>query len=208
MKHAIVLSTVLAILAIASGANADIMTDNGLGFVDVVTIHAPGYLADSLTVYAGQFQVSYQGKDYSAYCVDLAQYSGSGDVTRINVLDVPNGDKIAYLWDTYGPLVHDGQTAAALGSAIWEVRFETAGASDISNGNFSISGNSAVAQLAQNMLNTLPAGPYTPAHPEYILQSDSVQDLFIGSMAGEIPEPGTISLLAMGGLALIRRRRT
>jgi hypothetical protein len=206
MKNVIVLSTVFAVLAIVGSAGAEIMTDNGLGYVDKVTIHAPGHLADGLAVQAGQNKITYLGEKYLAYCVDLDQPSATGTVTCINVLDVPNGDKIAYLWDTYASQVHDGKMAAALSSAIWEVRYESSGTYDIGRGKFSISGNKDVAKLAQEMLKSIPTETYTPASTEYVLQSDCVQDMLIGS-SGSVPEPATMVLLAIGGLATMLQRR-
>jgi len=183
------------------------MTYNGMGLKDTVKVHAPGHLADNLTVHAGQLHVTYLGEDYDAFCVDIDQYVGTSEVDEWTVYDLPqNGDLIAFLFETYADGVATGVEAAALQVAIWEVLSETDDSFfDLTSGNFQILNNAPVVALATTYLATVP-GSYTPIIEPVVLHSETKQDVIISG--GQVPEPASLSVLSLGAvLSLIRRRR-
>jgi len=203
------LALAIAALAflLAPPALADTMTFTGVGLHDTVKIHAPGHMADDLTVTAGQYLVTYKSNDYVAWCVDLDAYAGSSSVTEQNYTVLRNAYAVAYLFETYAGSLSNNTDAAALGASIWEVITEPAGGPfNISSGSFRLSNNSDVSARAASMLASIP-GSYTPLGGLTVLHSDSKQDMLIGNVH-QVPEPGTLALLAAGGaLVVVRRRR-
>ena len=127
MKHArfILLLSIASLLLAAPVASADIMTYDGPGFVSQVTLHAAGLLGDGKTVYAGQYKLTYGGTPYDAFCVDIDHYAGTTEVTEMPSSSLRNGEKVAYLYETFVPAISNGTDAAAVGVAIWEVLYET-----------------------------------------------------------------------------------
>jgi hypothetical protein len=194
-------------LFLASPARADMMTYNGVGLNAIVQIHAPGHLADGMTVYAGQYLVSFEGANYAAWCVDIDQYSGNMPATEESYTVLRNSSAVAYLYDTYANSLGGGTDAAALGASIWEVITEPQGGPfNINSGSFSISENAAVASRAAAMLASIP-GSYEPQEDLVVLHSDTMQDMLIGIPTGSpAPEPLTLALLIGGAaLGLVRR---
>jgi hypothetical protein len=198
--------TLLALSALATllcaPAQADFMNYNGMGLSEVVRLHAAGTLANNLSVYAGQNRLTFAGNDVLGYCVDINQYSGSGNVTVDSVASLPHGNDIAYLLNTYAPAVATNHDAAVLAVAIWEVLSETSSTFSATSGYFSISDNASVAADANTMLAAIPAN-YQPSVWPAVLHSDSIQDMAILTYA---PEPASLALLAVGGLAMMRKK--
>lgn len=191
----------LGVLLCVSVSQADTMTYNGLGLSQQVQIHSPGYLTDGATVNAGQLLIGYDGHSYKGYCVDLDHYVTSPQtVTAVSVLSLNRGDKVAYLFETYGPTIATNVEAAALQSAIWEVIFETASTLNVTTGAFSITDGSGVYAQANTWLATLPAGPYVPSPDTIVLDAVDGQDVLI-------PEPTSMALLAIGACSVLLNRR-
>ena len=213
MFKRILLAGAAALLMNVSAAQADLMTVEGISSLNQTeTTHIAGQLADNLTVYAGPEQILYQNTQYLGYCVDLNHYAGTSQVTEVSALTWPNGNKLVYLYDTYAPTVTTSLQAAALQTAIWEVISEpAAGPFDVTKGNFYITGNDAVATLANQWLATLPS-TYNPTQIPTILDSSANQSFLVGKWEGvnnPVPEPCTMALLAVGGscLLLVARRK-
>jgi len=208
MKNATLVAISLGILALVPAVTpADVMTYNGMGLRDAVKVHAPGHLAHNLTVNAGQLCVTYLGEDYDAFCVDIDQHAGSGEVEEWTVYDLPqNGDLIAFLFETYADGVTTGVEAAALQVAIWEVLSETDDSFfDLTSGNFRIRKNDAAVTLATAYLSTVPDS-YTPTVEPVVLHSETRRDVIISG--GQVPEPASLSVVSLGAvLMLVRRRR-
>jgi hypothetical protein len=202
MKRSALIVTILALTA--STVLADpIMFYNGLGYNSTVKVYAPGLLANNLTVNAGQMKITYNQDNFLAYCVDLNQYAGNGAAAPVSVATLNHGAEIAYLFDTYANSVDSNVKAAALAVSIWEVLTETGDTFDVLHGDFRISNNASVATAAGLMLSTVPVS-YTPTGWPTVLHGDCVQDMLIATV---VPEPATLSVLALGGLCLLRRRR-
>jgi len=208
MKNASLLSllSIVSLLLAAPVASADIMTYDGPGLVSQVRLHAAGLLGDGKTVLAGQYEVTYGGTPYNAFCVDIDHYAGSTDVTEMPLSSLRNSDQIAYLYETFVPGITNGTEAAAVGVAIWEVLYETDNNDlDASDGYLSITNNAAVCDAANDLLATVPDS-YEPLMNLIVLHSPCKQDMLIGSL-GEIPEPATLALLILAApWALLRRR--
>jgi hypothetical protein len=199
--------TILPLLLAASAAPADMMTYNGLDLVSIVNFHGSGLLADGLNVYAGSYHVSYEGTQYDAFCVDADHYEGNEQVVERSVTSLHNGQKIAYVYETYVPSIHTAVDAAAVGVAIWELLYENRESTFIaSTGRFYITGNNPVRDAANNLLRDLP-DTYEPTTNLVVLDAANHQDMLITS-SNPVPEPATMVLiLAAVPLVICRCRR-
>jgi len=190
---------------------ADVMDFKGTGLTGAVTLHASGTLADGQRVLVGQYLYGYQGNDYHAYCVDIDAWAGDSQATAVPLTgsSLNNRDLVGYLFETFARSVSTDTAAAGLGVAIWEVMYESvSNAPDPLAGEFSISGNAAVATAAAGYLATLPpSGSYTPDPLTTVLVSACKQDMLM-DLGAPIPEPASLSVLALGAGLLLRRRRS
>lgn len=198
----ILMVTVCACTTIPSPVLGSYMAYNGMGLNSQVRIHASGLLADNLKVAAGQLKVTHENTDHLAYCVDLDHYVKSADVTPEPMSFVNNGEKVAWLYETYAQSVTTGMEAAALSVAIWEVIYETDATFDAGTGYFTISENQGVLDGANDLLASLGSipGSYTPSNGTMVLHNDQVQDVVV-------PEPTTLGLLGAGAVCFFAKRR-
>lgn len=189
----------------ASSAAGGIISYQGMSLCETATLHAPGHLADNLTVYTGLSQLTYEGQTYFGYCVDIDHYAGTGEASVSSVNDLHNGDKVAYLFDTYGPSADTALKAASLELAIWEVLNEN-GKFDLTTGDFwASSGDGSLIASANELLKNIPSG-YVARSSTCVINGDNVQDFVVrGNL--EVPEPTTLALVVMGMLVVCRRRK-
>jgi len=197
----------ISLLLAVPAASADIMTYEGLGLTSSVRLHAPGLLGDGKRVRAGEYRYTYQAVLYNAFCVDIDHYAGTSEVTQEDISFLHNGKQVAYLYETFLPTIADAVDAAALGAALWEVIYEEEQNDlDAGGGYIYITDNAPVLAAANDMLAGVPDS-YEPLTDLLVLHSQCRQDMLIGVL-GEVPEPATLALLALGApLALLAARR-
>jgi hypothetical protein len=197
-KISVAACAVALIAAIPRTAPADLVTFNGVALNQQVKIHSA---VRTQRVKAGQLRIACQGADHLAYCVDLTQYAGSGEVTETPITTLHNGDLVGWLYETQAAAVTDSLDAVALQVAIWELLYESDdNAFDMTSGAFYVTQSDNAADAAQTLLDAAPAS-YAPAGTTIALLSDSKQD-------GMIPEPTALVLLSAGAIwAALRRRQ-
>jgi len=210
-RTALIALTALLLSLTASLARADVMDYQGTALVVSVKLDAPGHsLVDGKWVKAGQYRYAYQGNDYNAYCVDIDAWAGDTEVTQVRLADSgrPNSDLVGFLYETYASGVATPEAAGGLGIAIWEVLYESpSNPFDVGDGAFQAGGNDGATSAAMGYLAALPpAGTYTPSDNTVVLVSADKQDMLIG-LHPNVPEPAALVLIAVGGLAALRRRR-
>jgi hypothetical protein len=201
------LLSAVSFLLVASTASANVMTYDDLGLSSPVMLHAAGLLADGKTLRAGQYHFTYEGVPYYAFCVDIDHYAGTSQVTEEAITFLRNGEKVAYLYETFMPEIETGIDAAALAVSLWEVIYEEdQNDFDAGDGYLYITNNPAVLAAANDMLADVPDS-YQPVTSLTVLDSECKQDMLIGSL-GKIPEPATLALLALASPFALMRRRT
>jgi hypothetical protein len=198
---------ILVLLAVLPGiAAADAVTWDGFGEKSKVRFHYPSSPFDGSKVYAGQLSLEYHDQELLGYCIAPDKSAHSFNATEISPLSLQNGLQVAWLFENYGPSVHDGTSAAALQVAIWElVGEDSSNPWDVTGGLLWIDKNDDVSDAAEALLDSLAGvdfSGYTPQATTVVLDPDNAS--YQGMM---IPEPATVGVLVLGGLGVIVRRR-
>lgn len=189
----------LALAVATAAAQADTFTLGGLALTNTGTLQLSGALNGHY--YAGPFTASINGgASFRTYCADLAHSAHYGDSQAFTLTDTAtlgsDFQLAARLLNKYGVAAgNDPLKNAALQGAIWKalngsaltIADGTAGAAALAN-----------AYLAED------------------LSEVSNHALFYGlggqnqSMIGvaPVPEPASIAALAVGGMGLLRRRKS
>jgi hypothetical protein len=157
------------------------------------------------------------------FCIDMYQNNGSGTYTYnvdndLTTYPIPTGAMgiqkaklVQELWSKYfdasWPASNQWQ-AGSFGAAVWEIVYETAtdGSGnlilDITSGACTLNGfqnGASEENLCKTMLSSLSGnGPYAS---QLAVASSNWQDFIT------IPEPATISMLALGVLGLLKKRK-
>lgn len=137
-----------------------------------------------------------------AFCVDAGQGIGFPETLVYDIQDPINLNGHATISKLVGGYLASGQTdldAAAVQWAIWEVIQDGTGGS-LSTGSVHVE-DASVSSLANTYLSQVDT--YTSVPLTY-LTNPSRQDVVTWGM---VPEPGSLTLVGLSALALLRRRR-
>lgn len=118
----------LALLACAfivpASASADPLwvTYNGMNFRETVRVNWVGHW--SRWVYAGEMNLTIDGLENAAYCIDLAHWTVRGQRYKAELQAMPNESPWTEIsWLVENRPAHDNASAAALQIAIWKLTY-------------------------------------------------------------------------------------
>jgi len=215
-----VLATVFAVALLAgstrSAAAAPLTINIGSFSGGTAMLHAPGTLADGLTVVLGSVLITGDLGSFESYCVDLQHYDLPGsNQTLVNTMDQWNdaavpalpslgGGAASWLYDAYAAGAVGNQTKeAALSLAIWNALYDNdftvlSGTgfwvSSVSNSNYASLANQYLLALQPIMTGSKPLPNDT------WLQTVNVSNHYSQDFIApaRVPEPATLSLLGLG----------
>jgi hypothetical protein len=191
--------------------------------------HWNGSSYDSLTVYVGALSLDvtvpvggYSGltDPFDIYCIDLDHTINVNTVygafvKTTNTYNAPfntlSGGAAAYLYNTFAASANTYQKAAGLQLAIWESLYDTSyissGQRGMDQGNFKINAGTfeaATLTAAKSYLDSW-AGVKTSTATWVDIREKNNVNIRKQSMVGpfRVPEPGTLALVALGGLAFV-----
>ncbi|MFN8220203.1 MAG: PEP-CTERM sorting domain-containing protein [Fimbriimonadales bacterium] len=205
MKRKILYVSILTVAAAASQAITLTFHNSVGGKSQAVNVSTGGnghqFMAGAMDITLGG------GPHVEAYCVDLLHSVSNGNSYNVNVkpmsMQGPYGDRAAWLFQTYAPAVDTSEKGAALQLAIWDVVSD--GGDGFGAGWFQTSETGSLLSQAQTYLNASigqSGSAYwleATGHGEH---NDRNQNLMT-----TVPEPSSIAAVAVGAMALLRRRR-
>jgi len=211
-------------------AEGDVLDASYLGSGHATVLQFEQFGGAVMMPTAGELLFDIDGWETIAYCVDKKYPVGSGLMTVDSITSLNRYREISYLYDLYAPNVDSDVMGAALAASFWECLYEAP------ENPLSLSGpegiywidnrlNNPITQqiidLGNAMLLSLSAMPddYTSQNNLMVLRSDTRQDILvsglfdpIGGGPGEgtppaVPEPLTLTMLALGGAGLLIKLR-
>ncbi|MDD5327684.1 MAG: PEP-CTERM sorting domain-containing protein [Phycisphaerae bacterium] len=161
------------------------------------------------------------------FCIELTQgpYNGWQDVIPLNEAPLPaqfgtptqttKANYIRELWGrNFNPLWLTGgsankQMAEAFSTAVWEIIYEPGGpaAWDVTSGLGFHAANIEQAAIANLWLSQLDGDSAYFANNLVATSTLEGQDYLVQLSVISTPEPATVGIMGLGGLALIRKRR-
>ncbi|MBX3110387.1 MAG: PEP-CTERM sorting domain-containing protein [Fimbriimonadaceae bacterium] len=167
------------------------------------------YFGNSKSWGAGPFSGNLDGgATFRMYCVDLDHTVSPPDNYEVDPQFIPGlslSDRHHWamqLYNKFDSTVDNATKGAALQMAIWEVMVD--GNGDLAHGNFKDNGTTAAIR---NLADTFLATDMTGVSDEgYWLKSVNHRDGQNQDMIGPVPEPASMSVLALGAAGLLRRR--
>ena len=193
-----------------------ILVDPKVGGIDVTyngTVYGPAY---DDRIWAGCYVIDVENivEDYAGFCMDVTLDPAQSSFVSHTAMSVSSD--FEYMWGTYYDDIFDGAgndsvEAAAFQLAVWEIVHEGSGTYDVSTGDFYLSAlntgsannnGATMASLIAQANIYLDSGSWTTRATLAALTADGYQPLLVA-----IPEPATMSLLALSGMAMLRGRR-
>ena len=224
MKHSVLIAVCLSIAAICGQAEGSLTPPNSIDFDHMgissrVILHAK---CNKMTIPAGEIYVNYTDiggatVETSVFCVDV--FHGMGNAPYRITPTTPwayggsKAQKAAWLYISNFSSSMSGIEAAGLQIAMWEVLHENdANGYDATDGDVwieNICGNDVISSATTFLGYLSGVTDFSEGDTAIILQSDSgCRQSVITIPPTVVPEPATMGLLALGGIAALRRRRT
>ncbi len=229
--HALLLAAVLSVLLVADEATGSIIVrdpDGGSVFYPGTqgTIKAAIEEEDGFSsLYTGMFEMEADYQDGNGfvplltYCMDVDQPLGQKKSGRTYSDLIPLADAglaltpdevdmLEILWaNAFLTSMTGKKEAGAFQVILWELtRDDNPGDVDLLSGNFRLNANHGftddVYVTADQWVNYIVQGTWTDSAPLYVLHNAQYQDLITS-----VPEPVSLSLVALGGLVAVRSRR-
>lgn len=182
------------------------VTGVGFGVADIpMLLTRPGQSQTAENEFATQILINFGGQQYTTYCVDLFTSIGYGDYNAdlLYPQSYPQGERAAWILNTYGPLVNNNEAGAALQLALWDVVHDNGDGLSAGSIQLSSSASTALRDAAAAIVTTSEGQTSLNAtifHNTVIADGSPAQNLI--TMGIVVPEPSTVFLFGTGLAAL------